>query len=185
MRMVHCGTKTIETERLILRRFREDDAEAMFRNWASDPEVTKFLTWPTHESVDISGVIISDWIKSYEKDDSYNWAIELKEIGEVIGSIGSVNNSEEINRVHIGYCIGRKWWNKGIMSEALSAVIRFFFEEVQVNKVESRHDVNNIGSGRVMQKCGMTYEGTLRQSDKNNLGISDVAYYGILRSEYK
>ena len=143
--MKHCGTKMIETERLILRRFVIEDVENMFKNWASDPEVTKYLTWPAHSDIGITEFILSDWIKSYEKDDSYNWAIELKEIGEVIGNISSVNNNEAVNKVHIGYCIGNKWWNKGIMSEALKAVIDYFFEKVEVNRVEARHDVNNAG----------------------------------------
>lgn len=183
--MKHCGTKTIETERLILRRYVVEDAEDMFKNWASDPEVTKYLTWPAHSDIGITEFVVSDWVKSYEKEDFYNWAIELKEIGKVIGNISSVNNNEEIDKVHIGYCMGKAWWNKGIMSEALKAVIDYFFEKVEVNRVEARHDVSNPGSGRVMQKCGMIYEGTLRQADKNNLGIGDTAYYGILKSDWE
>ena len=115
----------------------------------------------------------------------YNWAIVLKESGEVIGDISSVGSNEDVGRVHIGYCLGRKWWNKGIMSEALNRVIQFFFEEVEVNRVDSRHDVNNPASGKVMKKCGMVYEGTLRQFDINNEGIGDTCYYGILKSEWK
>ena len=183
--MKHCGIKTIETDRLILRRFKNEDSKNMFKNWASDPEVTKYLTWPAHSDIGITEFILSDWINSYEKEDFYNWAIELKEIGEVIGNISSVGNNDTIMKVHIGYCIGKEWWNKGIMSEALKAVIDYFFTEVEVNRVESRHDVNNPGSGKVMQKCGMIYEGTLRQADKNNLGICDTAYYGILKSDWE
>ena len=105
--MKHCGTKTIETERLILRRYVVEDAEDMFKNWASDPEVTKYLTWPAHSDIGITEFVVSDWVKSYEKEDFYNWAIELKEIGKVIGNISSVNNNEEIDKVHIGYFMGK------------------------------------------------------------------------------
>ncbi|MBR6323166.1 MAG: GNAT family N-acetyltransferase, partial [Lachnospiraceae bacterium] len=73
--MNHCGTKQLETKRLILRPFRMEDAEAMFRNWASDPEVTKFLTWPTHKSAEVTGRILAEWIPQYRKDDYYHWAI--------------------------------------------------------------------------------------------------------------
>ena len=69
--------------------------------------------------------------------------------------------------VHIGYCISKKWWNKGITSEALKALIKYFFEEVGVNRVESRHDPSNPNSGKVMMKCGMKYEGTIREADIN------------------
>jgi ribosomal-protein-alanine N-acetyltransferase len=86
--------------------------------------------------------------------------------------------------VHIGYCIGKKWWHKGITSEALLALIKYFFEKVGVNRVESRHDSNNQNSGKVMSKCGMKHEGTMRQADKNNQGICDYCEYGILAEEY-
>ncbi len=183
--MKHLGTKTIETERLILRRFKIEDAEAMYKNWASDEEVTKFLTWPPHNSVEITKDILKNWINDYKNEDSYNWAITIKENGdEPIGSIGVVDSNERINMVHIGYCISKKWWNKGITSEALKALVKYFFEEVGVNRVESRHDPNNPNSGKVMMKCGMKYEGTMRQADINNQGICDYSMYGILAKEY-
>ena len=86
--------------------------------------------------------------------------------------------------VHIGYCIGRKWWNNGITSEALKELIRFFFEEVCVNRIESRHDPRNPNSGKVMTKHGLKYEGTMRQSDINNQGICDAAFYALLSEDY-
>ena len=93
--MNHLGTVTLETARLILRRFRAEDAEQMYHNWASEDEVTRFLTWPTHPNADITRQIIGQWIKEYEKNDYYNWAIELKETGEIIGSISVVSENEE------------------------------------------------------------------------------------------
>jgi ribosomal-protein-alanine N-acetyltransferase len=86
--------------------------------------------------------------------------------------------------VHIGYCVSRAWWRRGVTSEALGAVIQFFFEEVGVNRVESRHDPRNPNSGRVMLKCGMKYEGTRRQADWNSQGVCDVSDYGLLAEEY-
>ena len=184
--MKHCGTQRIETERLILRRFVLEDAGAMFRNWASDSEVTKFLTWPTHRSAEVSERVLKDWIPRYEQDDTYLWAIVLKESGdEPVGNIAAVQVNDDIASVHIGYCIGRAFWHQGIMSEALQAVIDFFFDTVGVNRVESRHDPENPHSGMVMQKCGMQYEGTLRSSDRNNQGICDACWYSILRSEWE
>ena len=86
--------------------------------------------------------------------------------------------------VHIGYALGRKWWRQGIMSEALAELVRFFFEDVCVKRIESRHDPLNQNSGKVMLKCGLVHEGTLRQSDKNNQGICDAAYYALLAEDY-
>jgi ribosomal-protein-alanine N-acetyltransferase len=156
----------------------------MFRNWVSDDEVTKYLTWPTHTDVSVSQTVIGSWIELYQKPEHYSWAIVLKEIGEPIGSIAAVEQRDDIKMVHIGYCIGRKWWHMGYTSEALKELIRFFFEEVGVNRIESRHDPRNPNSGKVMMKCGMKYEGTMRQSDVNNQGICDATRYAILADEY-
>ena len=182
--MKHCGTIRLETEHLILRRFVIDDAMAMYKNWASDDEVTKFLTWQAHSSIEDSKAVLEDWIRSYKKEDFYQWAIVPKENNdEPIGSIGAVKINESISIIHIGYCIGKAWWHQGITSEALNKVINFFFDQVGANRVESRHDSRNPRSGMVMRKCGMKYEGTIRSSDRNNQGICDVCWYGILRSE--
>lgn len=179
--MKHLGTKKIETERLILRRFTLDDTEAMYKNWASDDEVTKYLIWPTHSNIDVTRMVLEDWVKSYENDDSYQWAIVPKDINEPIGSISVVAKDDEAEMVHIGYCIGRKYWHKGITSEALKALIDFFFNEVGVKCIESRHDPRNPHSGDVMKKCGMIYKGTKKDSDRNNQGICDASYYAITR----
>lgn len=181
--MEHKGTQTLETERLILRRFEPNDAKAMFANWASDSEVTKYLTWKTHESVEDSAAIIKAWAGGYSDKRFYQWAIVPKDLNEPIGSISAVDVDDSTEKVHIGYCIGRKWWRQGITSEAFRAVIGFFFDEVGVNRVESRHDPDNPNSGKVMQKCGLKYEGTLRSADRSNQGLCDVSYYGLLRSD--
>lgn len=161
------------------------DVEPMFRNWASDPEVTMFLTWPTYQSIDSAYTILDMWIKEYEKPDFYQWMIELKEIGEPIGSISVVHHRDDIAEAEIGYCIGQSLWHKGIMTEALTAVMQFLFMEVGMNRIEAKHDINNPHSGGVMKKCGMKYEGTSRASDRNNQGICDIAQYAILREEWE
>lgn len=180
--MKHLGTQTIVTDLLVLRQFCLDDAQSMYQNWASDPEVTKYLTWPAHSTPEVSCMILESWVREYKRADSYQWAIEFE--GQPIGSISAVSVNDAAQLVHVGYCIGRNWWHRGITTEALAGVIRFFFEEVGVNRIETRHDPNNPHSGAVMRKCGMTYEGTLRQADRNNQGICDASWYGILRSEY-
>lgn len=182
--MEHKGTKTIETERLILRVFRAEDAEAMFRNWASDPEVTKFLTWPAHGDVSVTRHVLADWVGRYGESSYYQWAIELKEIREPIGSISVVKSSDETESATIGYCIGRRFWGQGITAEALEAVMAYLFEEVGMNCVNACHDPRNPNSGKVMQKCGMALEGTWRAGGINNQGRCDERWYSILKAEY-
>ena len=182
--MIHCGTQSIETERLVLRRFSIDDAEAMYRNWASDPEVTKYLTWPTHTGVEVSRAVLKDWISAYSQSDYYQWAIILKEHGcDPIGSIAAVQLDDNVSKVHIGYCIGEAWWYQGIATEALKAVMEFFCDVVGANRIESRHDPRNPHSGMVMKKCGMKYEGAMRSSDRNNQGICDTCWYALLKTD--
>ncbi len=182
--MNHSGTQTLETDRLILRRYSSEDAAAMYKNWASDDKVTRCLTWPTHSSQDITQSIIDEWVNSYSDERYYHWAIVLKENGnEPIGDIAVVHIKEKASVAHIGYCLGSAWWNKGITSEALKAVMDYLFDVVGVNRIEARHDANNPNSGKVMQKCGMKYEGTLRSSGWNNQGICDECYYGLLKSD--
>ncbi|EHQ89873.1 GNAT family N-acetyltransferase [Desulfosporosinus youngiae] len=183
--MRHKGTKRLETDRLILRKFQLSDAESMYRNWASDPEVTKYLTWPPHGNVNVSSHVLEDWIGQYENDAFYQWAIVFKENGaEPIGSISIVKMDERIAMVHVGYCLGKRWWNKGVTSEALSELIRFFFEEVHVNRVESIHDPRNPNSGKVMRKCDLVLEGTVKMGYWNNQGICNYSMYGLVAEDY-
>lgn len=182
--LTHKGTQTIETSRLILRKAELSDAEAMYRNWASNPEVTKFLTWPAYTSPDTARERLQIWQEGYASPETYQWMIVPKDLGQTIGTISVVELDNRIQKAEIGYCIGSAWWHRGYTSEALSAVIDFLFGEVGFQRIAARHDTNNPHSGAVMQKCGMHYEGTLRQAGWNNQGICDEAYYSILRSEW-
>ena len=182
--MENKGTRTLETDRLILRQFRIDDAENMFKNWASDPEVTRFLTWPPHVDVNLTRSLLDDWIGRYLDPAYYNWVIELKEIHEIIGNISVVKLDERTESADIGYCMGKAWWGKGIMPEALGAVIRYLFDGVGLNRVAACHDSNNPKSGRVMIKAGMKLEGVLRAAGINNQGICDEVWHSILKEEY-
>lgn len=184
--MNHQGTKRIETDRLTLRPFTMADADAMYQNWASDEAVTQYLTWPAHGNLEITRRILQDWVKNNQRKDFYQWAIVPKSMGtEPIGSISVISHNDDLGSAEIGYCIGRPWWNRGITTEALRAVIGFLFAEVGVNRVEARHDTRNPASGAVMGKCGMQYEGTMRQAARNNQGICDISRYAILRQDLR
>lgn len=181
--MNHTVARYIETERLILRRFEASDAQAMFDNWASDDEVTKYLTWPTHSDMSVTEQILEDWVSHYAEKEFYQWAIVLKENGpEPIGSI-SVVDWKDGEIPELGYCMGRRWWHQGVMTEALGAVIDFLFDQVGVERIEARHDVKNPHSGGVMRKCGMKFEGIREKSDRNNQGVCDMACYAIEASD--
>ncbi len=182
--MEHKGTIELHSERLILRRLAIQDAKAMYNNWASDSEVTKFLTWSAHTDASETDCILHNWDEQYGEDTFYQWAIVPKAFGEPIGTISVVKCDENTDTMEIGYCIGKKWWHKGYTSEALQTVISFLFHDVKINRLEARHDTHNPHSGAVMKKCGMCFEGILRSAARNNCGIVDVAVYSIIAEEY-
>jgi ribosomal-protein-alanine N-acetyltransferase len=178
--MEHIGTTYLKSKYLILRRFTVEDAEAMFANWASDPEVTRFLTWQPHESIEDSQRSLNKLVTGYERADFYFWGIEIRGTGILIGSIEAGIKDDENGIVLVACCLGKNWWGQGYVAEALSALVRFFFEEVGANRIEARHDLRNPNSGRVMQKAGLRYEGTSLEAYRNNQGIADLANYAIL-----
>ncbi|WP_067139380.1 GNAT family N-acetyltransferase [Oceanivirga salmonicida] len=174
----------IETDRLILRKFKVSDAKDMFENYANDEEVTKYITWKPHNNINETKTLLETWVKNYENGDYFLWAICLKVDNKVIGSIQAGKLNDIFKSTEIGYCLSKKYWNKGIMSEALNAVINYMFTNTDCTLIRARHDTRNINSGLVMKKCKIKYEGTLRQNGINNSGICDDAYYSILKEEF-
>lgn len=148
---------TLETERLLLRPFEPDDAEDIFTGWASDPEVTKYLTWNTHKSIDDTKFVLDMWIKEYEMPERINCAIVLKSENKLIGGI-DVNGYENGIPV-IGYDLSRKYWNNGYMTEACKCMLRYLFSR-GYEKIRIYAMVENIGSNRVIQKCGGILDST-------------------------
>ncbi|MDY6065485.1 MAG: GNAT family N-acetyltransferase [Finegoldia sp.] len=182
--MNHKSSLTLESQRLILRKFKVDDIEAAYKNWMSSEKVCKFLTWGPYDDISKVEYIIKLWINNYIFKNFYNWAICLKDTDEAIGNI-SAEIDENIGEARIGYVLSDKYRSQGYMTEALGTVIDFFFNEVNINRIEARHSIKNPASGEVMKKCGLTYEGTLRQKDKSNYGITDLSIYSLLRDEYE
>ncbi len=180
----HRGTQTLNTKHLILRRFEMKDAADMFSNWANDPLVTRYLTWLPHVEQDVTRRVVRLWTDGYRDLNFYQWAVELRVIGQVVGSISVFDILEDVMKGETGYCLSRKYWGRGYMTEALSEVIRFCFDEVGFNRVQAMHDARNPASGRVMIKSGLMYEGRLHQYARNGLGeIVDVDMYAAINTE--
>lgn len=141
------------TERLILRKLKREDAESMFNNWCKDPEVAKYTTWTAHENVEVTKALVNMWVEE-EKSGANRFVITLKGNDEPIGMIDVVDYCDGIPE--IGYCLSRKHWNKGYMSEACKAFVNYLFE-LGYPKILIRADERNIGSNRVIEKCGFTF----------------------------
>jgi len=146
----------IETERLILREPRLSDVDDMFDNWASDPEVTKYLTWNHHKNKEETKTILARWVKEIDNPKTHRFIITLKEEQKAVGSIDVVEYDEKDNSPEIGYCLSRKLWNKGYMSEAAKAFIEYLFNR-GFKKMRIGAYMENIASNRVIQKCGFTF----------------------------
>ena len=148
--------RELETQRLKLRRITEDDIPAVFYGWASDPEVTKYLTWNPHRDIGETQFVFSIWLSEYGKDDTYRWGIERKEDGALMGMIDVVGYDD--GAPVLGYCSAKKYWGSGYMTEACKAVIDALFdggyETILIEAVEE-----NIGSNRVIEKCGFKFVG--------------------------
>lgn len=184
MALSHTGTVEIRTERLLLRRFTPDDAQAMYLGWASDPAVTEYLTWDPHDSPASTRALLEMWCAEYDKPDYYNWAIEFG--GEVVGNISVVRISEQNEYAEIGYCLSQRCWGKGIMPEAFSAVIDHLFGRVGFHRICAEHDDHNPKSGRVMIKCGLKLEGRRREAWHHRNGEwHDLVCYATVRDDWR
>jgi [ribosomal protein S5]-alanine N-acetyltransferase len=174
---------TLETNRLLLRAMTMNDADDMYR-YASDAEVTNFTTWEPHQSVDVTRAFLADVVAGYADGEVRNWAIVHKDDGLMIGTAGFLFWDEVARRAEIGYALSRDYWGRGLMTEAVAEILRFGFDVMNLNRVEARCDSLNIGSARVMEKCGMQHEGTLRQQFVSSGELRDMLLYAILRSEW-
>ena len=154
---------TIETERIILREFKLGDEYEMFSNWAHDPEVIKYLTWPIHESIEVTRSIIQSWVNQYQDPTTIRFGITLKDSGELVGGIDVVKYIDGVPEV--GYCMAKKCWNKGIMTEVFSAFKDYLFS-LGLKKIFIRAEDENIGSNKVIQKNGFKFVGT-KNIEKN------------------
>lgn len=183
--MKELGSKVLKTERLTLRPFRADDAEVCYQNWMTDPAVTKYLTWTPHEDIAFTRALLAAWEEEAKKPDVFHWAI-VKE-GEVIGDISVVTLDRRTDCADLGYCLCRRFWGQGIMTEALACVRDYLFGECGLYRLEACHAKENVGSGRVQEKCGFVYEGTARKAWKliATGERCDLVHRAILREEWE
>ena len=182
--MKEIGTQILQTDRLILRRFVESDAEAMFQNWASSAENLTYVTWDPHSDVQVTRHSIRNWVASYANPNYYKWAICLKEKPEqVIGDISIVAMYENDSSCEIGYVLGKNYWSRGVMTEALKAVLGFCFTQAGSQKVRARYVSLNPASGRVMEKTGMSYLETITNGVERKGYLADLIYYQISRGD--
>ena len=186
--MEHKGTVRLETRRLVLRRFVIDDLESFYHNCLSDREVWRWTNYPKMECLadvqEKGGLFTPKWLAAYDQPNRYSWAIAEKPEGPAIGRLFGMHPDDRAEDVELAYELGRAYWGRGYMTEAVCAVLDFFFREAGFFRVHAYHADQNPASGRVMEKCGMRYEGTMRRACLCNGGRFDQVNYALLREEY-
>jgi ribosomal-protein-alanine N-acetyltransferase len=173
----------LETERIVLRKMTLNDAEDMFA-YASDPEAAKYVTWDSHRTVEDSRAFLRSTLDCYAQHVPANWGLVLKATGHLVGTCGFMSWFSDHGRAEIGFALGREYWGQGLMTEAVRHVICWGFSECNLNRIEGECKLENFGSARVMVKCGMTFEGVLRQFVFAKGQYHDVRLYAILRQEW-
>ncbi|MDF2485651.1 MAG: family N-acetyltransferase, partial [Herbinix sp.] len=157
-----------------------EDSKDVFDNWTSSYENSRFVMKCPHDCIEQTEQMLLGYVESYSKPDFYMWGIIFED--NLIGYICGNEINEEIRSICVGYCITKSYWNKGITTEATQAVINYFFS-MGFNRVFSYHNPLNPASGKVMQKCGMKFEGRIRGSSFLAGEICDCMQYSILKSD--
>jgi [ribosomal protein S5]-alanine N-acetyltransferase len=173
----------LETERLILRRITLEDVEDMY-SYGSNEEVSKYVTWNTHRTLSDTKEFVEFVLSQYEDKKVAPWGIEYKENGKFIGTIDFVWWQPKHKSAEIGYVISQNYWGKGITTEAAKEIIKFGFEEMDLVRIQARCFVENIGSERVMEKTGMSFEGVSRKGMFVKGKHQDLKMYSILKEEF-
>ncbi|MBQ8160661.1 MAG: GNAT family N-acetyltransferase [Clostridia bacterium] len=174
----------LESERLIIRPVNMRDAKDIYA-YSKDPDVARYVLWDAYESLKDARVYIRFLRRCYRSGSPASMGIELKQEKKIIGTIGFMTFQPDAMCAEVGYSLSKEYWNRGIMTEALERMLKFGFEDLQLHRIEAMHEVRNPASGRVMQKCRMTLEGTMRQKLYNKGEWVDVNLYSILQEEWK
>ena len=171
----------LETEKLILRKFRETDLDDFYA-YARDRDVGPSAGWKPHANKEESREILEKFMHSADL-----FAMEFKETGKVIGSVGfHEDKKRDFNEVlMIGYALAKPYWGRGIMVEGVHAMLDYAFKKLEVRIVSAYHYPFNLQSKRVLEKTGFTYEGTLKMASllPNGTIVDDVCY-AITKKEY-
>lgn len=183
--LTHIGTQTIETEQLTLRRFQYTDDDSMLKYWVADEKIQSLYSEPVYSTKEEVKGLLDKYISSYEKSDYYRWAVTEKGKNECIGQIAYFLVDSKNHFAEIEYCIGSMFQRKGYATEAAKAVIAFGFDKINLHKVQICCKEINKPSQRVIEKCGLTYEGMLRDYFYMNNQYIGRRYYSILRNEYE
>lgn len=174
----------LATPRLRLRKLVMSDAQDIY-DYGRDARVAQYVLWDAYKSIGEAKSFLRFMLRKYRCEEPASWGIELRETGRIIGTIGFMWIQDEHASAEVGYSLSREYWNKGLMTEALTAVLAYGFTHLRLNRIEAQYEVENPASGAVMMKCGMKKEGILRQRLFNKGKYRDVIVCSVLKEEYR
>ena len=174
---------TLQTERIVLRKLSMDDTDDMYE-YACRSDVTEFLTWSPHPDKAHTFDYLSYLQKRYKTGDFFDWAIVCRDTEKMIGTCGFTRFDFANNSAEIGYVINPEFKGNGIATEVVGRVIRFGFENLDLNRIECRFITENNASRRVMEKNRMTFEGVRREGMLIKGTYRDIGVCSILRSDF-
>ncbi len=174
---------TLTTARLTLRQMKPSDYLDMY-DYARQPRVTTYLLWEPHKSADVTHDYLRYIQGRYRVGDFYDWAVVDNQTKKMIGTCGFTTLDFHNNCAEIGYVLHPDYWGKGIAAEAVRRVMEFGFMELNVHRMEARYIDGNDASRRVMEKCGMKFEGIRRSSLYVKGTYQDIGCCAILSDEY-
>ncbi len=149
------------TSGLVLRKPTPSDAEALFRAYATDPEVTRYLSWRPHENIEDTRRYVASCLERWEAQEGRTYVIDAEGVGRpAVGALGLRQGTHDFT---FGYVLARPFWRRGYMTEALTAVVRWAAAEPEVWRMWGTCDVDNVASARVMEKAGLAFEAILRR----------------------
>lgn len=175
----HVGTQNISTDRLLLRKVTNEDSLPLFFGLLNQPEFIYYTNKSPitkEQSLEYTKVVQ----EKYKQLDYYNWVIEEKSSKNIVGMI-NLKVMDKNNCVEFNYATDSRFTNKGYMTEALQAVIHFALETMSVNRIQGGCAIENIASKRVMEKCGLSFEGTLKKYIKLSDGYHDMYMFAITK----
>lgn len=177
--MRYAEFKNLETDRLILRDIRREDVYEYYERLFGDGDVCRYLLFDPHQDIGESLTAIEEILQQYEAGGFYRWGITEKGEDSLIGVIGLVRIDEEKSECSFAYLLGCDYWNRGYGTEALKAVIRFAFEELEIRRIVADHMAENTASGAVMRKAGMVHIGTEKGKYEKQCKVHDAEVYEI------
>lgn len=174
---------TLETERISLRKLQYSDQKDIFE-YAKNPLVTEHLLWDAHQSEFDTIQFLNLVYEAYNHNNAGPWGIELKSIKKIVGTAGFVSWDREKKEAEIGYTIAPQYWNKGLVTEAVKEIIKFGFEKLNLKKINSRCKLENIGSYRVLEKSGFTFDGIIEGQLFMKGKLEDMKIYSFTAEKY-